>query len=264
MADVDEFQADNFYARYYAALPKSRAYAEFCRRLYGADMGQHGFADMAQVDALLDALALLPGEAALDIGCGDGRIAEYIADRTRACVTGLDLTQAAVDAAIARTAAKRDRLHFVAGDMGRLETLFPPASFDAIIVIDSLYFTDVTGTIRQMACLLRPGGRLAIFYSHAADPWHPVETFPKETLPAEAGPVAAALRANGLRYRWWDFSEADYEHAKRKKEIIEALRPTYETPEDEFLCECRMGEAGGVIAAREGGAHARHLFLAYA
>ena len=226
-------------------------------------MGQHGFSDMAQVESLLYAAQLRTGESALDLGCGDGRLAEYIAGRTGARVTGLDLMPDAIAAACVRAATRREQLEFVAGDIGRLETIFPPASFDALIAIDTLYFTDLTDTLRQMKTLLRPAGRMAIFYSHGADPWHPAETFPRETLPPDAGPLAQAFGANGLRYKWWDFSASDYEHARRKKAIIEALRPTYESEEDRYLCECRMGEADGVIAAAEAGCHVRHLFLAY-
>ncbi len=190
-------------------------------------------------------------------------MAEYISDRTRAYVTGLDLIPAAIECAVERTAAKRDRLEFVSGDIARTENLFAPATFDALIAIDSLYFTDLPDTIRQMKTLLRPSGRMGIFYSHGANPWQPIETFPRETLPPDSGPLAAALRANGLQYRWWDFTVADYERAKHKKAIIEALRPAYATEEDRFLCEGRMGEADGVIAAYEAGVHARHLFLAW-
>jgi SAM-dependent methyltransferase len=258
----DEFDALDFYTRFYDSLPRSRAYSEFCRQLYGADLGQHGFADMAQIHALLDALALRPGESALDLGCGDGRIAEHIAAQTGAHVTGLDLLPNAIAAAHARTAGKRDRLTFVAGDLARLEASFSPGSFDALIAIDALYFADLTGTVGQMRALLRAGGRMAILYSHASDPWHPPETFPRETLHPDEGPVAAALRAHGLPYRWWDFTAADLAHAQQKQAILEALRSAYQTPEDEFLCECRMGEAVGVLAAHAAGCHARHLFLA--
>ncbi len=260
----DDFPALDFYTRFYDSLPRSAAYSELCRRLYGADMGQHGFSDMTQVDGLLDALQLRPGEAALDLGCGDGRLVEYFADRTGARITGLDLLPNAIAAAKQRTEGRRDDLRFVVGDIGRLEDVFQPCSFDAVISIDSLYFSDLADTLRQMKSLLRPSGRMAIFYSHGADPWHPVETFPRETIPVEAGPLARALRANGFGYNWWDYSEADYELAKRKKAIIESLRPAYASPDDEFLCECRMGEAEGVIAAYEAGCQARHLFLAWA
>lgn len=263
VAETAEFEAIDFYARYYRALPQSPAYSEFCRQLYGMDLGQHGFSDMAQIDALLDAVQVGAGEAALDIGCGDGRIAEYVCDRTAACVTGLDLAPAAIEAALTRTHSKRDRLRFVAGDVAALEHLFVPASFDVIIAVDSLYFADLTDTVRQMKELLAPGGRMGIFYSHGADPWHPIETFPRDTIHPDAGPLARALVANGLHYRWWDFTAADYEHARRKKAIIESLRPGYVTEEDRFLCECRMGEAEGVMAAFDAGVQARHLFLAW-
>lgn len=259
-----EFPALDFYTRYYDALPNAPAYAAFCQQLYGRDLGQHGFADMDQVQALLDAVRLQPGERDLDIGCGDGRIAETISDATAACVIGLDLAATAIQHALTRTQAKRDRVNFVAGDIGRLEHIFPPHSFDVLIAIDALYFTDLTDTLRQMKDLLKSGGRMGIFHAHGADPWHPIETFARETLDPESGPLAAALRANGLRWRWWDFTAADYEHARRKQAIIEALRPSYATEEDRFLCESRMGEAEGVRAACEAGAHVRHLFLAWA
>ena len=259
----DELPALDFYTRFYDALPHSQAYARFCRQLYGADLGQQGFADVAQVQALLDAVRLMPGDRALDIGCGDGRMAEYVSDETGAHLTGLDLIPAAIARAVLRTEPKRDRLDFVVGNICALETLFAPESFDVLVAIDSLYFTGLTETIRQMQALLRPGGRMGIFYSHGADPWHPIETFPRDTLPADSGPLAAALQANDLQYKWWDYTGADHEHAKRKKAIIEALRPGYESEEDHFLCECRMGEAEGVIAAHEAGALTRHLFLAW-
>jgi cyclopropane fatty-acyl-phospholipid synthase-like methyltransferase len=217
---------------------------------------------MNQIEALLRAVRLAPGHRALDIGCGDGRISEYVSDQSGADVTGIDLIPAGIACALNRTKAKRSRLDFVAGDIGALKNLFPAARFDALISIDSLYFTDLIDTVRQMKTLLRPGGRMAIFYSHGADPWHPIESFPRETLAPDSGPLAAALRANGLRCEWWDFTEADYAHAKRTKAIVETLRPTYETAEDRFLCESRMGEAEGVMAAHGAVAQARHLFLA--
>ncbi len=105
--DTAEFPAYDFYTHFYDALPHSRAYSEFCRQLYGLDLGQHGFAGMAQVEALLDAVQLKAGEKALDIGCGDGRLAEYISDRTGASVTGLDLIPAAIASGLERTQLKR-------------------------------------------------------------------------------------------------------------------------------------------------------------
>ncbi len=109
-SETGEFPALDFYTRYYDALPRSPSYSQFCRQLYGMDLGQHGFCDMAQLDALLDAVQLKPGESALDIGCGDGRMAENISDRTMACLTGLDLIPTAVEHGQRRTEPKAGRL----------------------------------------------------------------------------------------------------------------------------------------------------------
>ncbi len=42
-----------FYEKFFAAVRTGGADAEFCERVYGRDLCQHGFADMAQLDALM-------------------------------------------------------------------------------------------------------------------------------------------------------------------------------------------------------------------
>jgi cyclopropane fatty-acyl-phospholipid synthase-like methyltransferase len=129
----------DFYERFYRAVAGSPAHAIFCERVFGRNLCQHGFADMAQLDALIAATQLRPGQAGLDLGCGNGLITEYIADRTGAHMTGLDYIPAAIRDAQARiarpdvsgAAAKSDRLAFVVGDINALD--LPPAAFDVII-----------------------------------------------------------------------------------------------------------------------------------
>jgi cyclopropane fatty-acyl-phospholipid synthase-like methyltransferase len=65
-----------FYDKFYAAMATGRAHAEFCERVFGHNLCQHGFADMAQLDAVLDVTGLGPGRRTLDLGCGNGPIAE--------------------------------------------------------------------------------------------------------------------------------------------------------------------------------------------
>jgi ubiquinone/menaquinone biosynthesis C-methylase UbiE len=251
----------DFYARFYAAIPRSPAYAELCRRAFGADLGQHGFADKAQLDALIEASGLGPGQRGLDLGCGDGRIAEYIADRTGATMTGLDLSETAIGAALARTEDKRDRLTFVTGDMADLAALFPPQTFDAVISIDTLYFPPMDETLRQMASALRPGGCMAIFYSQGADPSCPISVFPRETLPPDNTPVAVGVQKLGLPYRALDFTADDYRVAQCMKQAATDLRAAFEAEGNLFLYENRVAEASGITAAYEADCHARYLYL---
>jgi cyclopropane fatty-acyl-phospholipid synthase-like methyltransferase/GNAT superfamily N-acetyltransferase len=249
----------DFYTRFYAAAATSRAYSRFCEGAYGRDFGQHGFADMEQLDALLGVTCLAPGDRVLDLGCGNGGIAEYVSDATGAAVTGLDFIPEAIRQAKERSAGKQPRLAFVTGDLRDLD--FPAGSFDALIAIDTLYFTELDRSIPQMADLLAPGGRMAIFYSHGANPEDPIETFRRDTLPADRTPLGEALARQALAYRTWDFTAADYRHARLARQVLEELKPAFQDEDLVFLYENRLGEANGIIAAIEAGAHARYLYL---
>ena len=159
----------DFYERFYAAMNRSRAHAAFCERVFGLNLCQHGFADMAQIDALIRATRLGPGMRALDLGCGNGMIAEYLSDCTGAHVTGLDYIPAAIDQARQRTVAKAGRLAFTVGDINALA--LPTAAFDVILSIDTLYFADdLALTVGQLQRALRPGGRMAASTRTAANP----------------------------------------------------------------------------------------------
>ena len=106
-----------FYERFYAKVPSSPVHALFCQRAFGLDLGQHGFADLAQLDALVEATDMHAGQQVLDLGCGHGRMAEYLSDRTGAHVTGLDYIPEAICLARERTVAQADRHCFVAGGL---------------------------------------------------------------------------------------------------------------------------------------------------
>lgn len=261
MRHPSEAQPDSmvkWYHRYYSAAPRSLAHAEFCTRLYGRDFCQHGFADMQQVGRLLGVLPLGPGSPVLELGCGTGGLGEYISDLSGASVTGLDNIAEAIALAQLRTVHKEKRLRFIVGSMDRIE--LPPATFEAIMAIDALYFTGLDTTVAQMVAVLKPGGVLGILYSHGADPQMPITVFPRETLPPDKTPLAGALQRHDLAYETWDLTEEDYQHAQRKKQIAEELRTRFEVEGNLFLYENRHGEAEGVMAAIEAGAHRRYLY----
>ena len=147
----------DFYTRFYRAVATSAANAEYCERVYGRNLCQHGFADVPHLDHLIEVSGIAAGTAVLDLGCGNGMIAETISDRTGAHVTGIDFVERAIRDAQTRTAAKRDRLTFYVMDMSHLD--FPPASFDVVVSVDTLYFTDICETLRPIIPMLRAGGR---------------------------------------------------------------------------------------------------------
>ena len=117
----------DFYEEFYRATLTSAAHAELCERAYGRNLAQHGFADMAQLEALIRVARLNSTTRALDIGCGSGHITEYLSDTTGAHFTGIDYSPTAIAQAQARTHEKADRLTFLTCDMSALP--FPAHSF---------------------------------------------------------------------------------------------------------------------------------------
>ncbi len=251
----------DFYDNFYRATAASAAHREFCTRVFGLDLCQHGFADVTQLDALMVAAQLRPGQRVLDLGCGVGLIAEYLADRSGAHVTGLDYVPDAIRQAPERTQAQADRLDFFVGDINALA--LPPAAYDVIMSIDTIYFSDnFSATIAALAPALRPGGRLAFLYSHGREPWVPIAEFDVGTLPAAHTPLARALTANGFRFTFTDFSADDLRLAIRRQEVLADLRAEFEAEGNLFIYENRLGDANGIRGAYEEGLQRRYLYIA--
>jgi SAM-dependent methyltransferase len=104
-------------------------------------------------------LAAVPDGAsqALDVGCGDGRLAREL----RALVphvTAIDLDGPALQAA--RDADGGLGIEYLLGDF--LSQDFAPGSFDFVCSIAALHHMDAAAALRRMSELLRPGGRLVV------------------------------------------------------------------------------------------------------
>jgi cyclopropane fatty-acyl-phospholipid synthase-like methyltransferase len=249
----------DFYDAYYAAVARSQAHHVFCERVFGKDLCQHGFADLEQLDLLMRVTRLGPAHRALDLGCGNGMIAEYLADCTGAHITGLDYISLAIEQAHRRTAGKSERLTFAVGDINQLDLC--PNAFDVIFSIDTMYFSqDYAATLRMLKSALRPRGQMAILYSYGREPWVPADKFPEASLPPDQTPLAEALKANALPFRTWDLTNQDYALARRRQTVLAELKPQFEAEGIMFILENRLGDAKGICQAIEEGLHARYLY----
>ncbi len=184
---------------------RSAAYSSFCERALGRNLCQHNVADMIQLEKLLEVLNLKPGNRVLDMGCGSGKIAEYISDLTHAYVLGVDIAVSAINRARARTQEKRNRLEFQEGNMNDLS--LPPASMDTIIAVDTLHFAEsMQKTIGQMKVLLKPHGQMGLFsFQYCLDNDNPDILLPDNTL------LGQALTEHDLPFQTWDFTEREKE-----------------------------------------------------
>ncbi len=131
------------------------------------------------------ALVPAPGEATLEVGCGEGRVARDLADRGHR-VTGLDASPT-----LLRAAAEADPgATYVEGDAQALP--FDDASFDLVVAYNALMdVRDMPAAVAEAARVLRPGGRLCACVTH-----------PMQDAEAERGSETAAFVDDYLEPRW--------------------------------------------------------------
>lgn len=119
-------------------------------------------------DRLLAELGIKTGSRVLEIGCGSGHTACYIAQRFHCQVTAVDLSEDMIRAARRRVqeAELQTQVRCEIADICLLP--FSEASFDYVIIQAVLMFVDKTRALSEIRRVLKPGGRLgAIEFS-----WH--------------------------------------------------------------------------------------------
>ncbi len=109
--------------------------------------------------AVLDRLPLRGDERVLDAGCGSGRVtAQLLARLPQGSVVALDASHAMIDEARRRLGGD-PRVTFVVADLREPLPVDPPV--DAILSTATFHWiTDHDRLFRNLAAVLRPGGRL--------------------------------------------------------------------------------------------------------
>lgn len=124
--------------------------------------------DPGKIQYLLNLLGPGKGEAILDVGTGTGVILPYLVDLTagQGRITAIDLAEKMIQQAQKKYG--RYPIEFISGDV----TFYPlpEKSYDAIICYSVFpHFVDPGLTVKRLAALLKPGGRLLIGHSESRD-----------------------------------------------------------------------------------------------
>lgn len=110
--------------------------------------------------AAMAALALMPGDRVLDVGCGIGSTPRALAEAVGAGgqVLAMDLIEEAIRV-LAADPKRPDHLRLEVGDAASYT--FEPASFDAVFSrFGTMFFDAPVAAFRNIGSALRPGGRL--------------------------------------------------------------------------------------------------------
>ena len=103
------------------------------------------------IDTFAKEIATTGAESVLELGCGTGQLARYLADLSLD-VTAIDLSPANIKATQARG------VHSLVADFASLP--FPDESFDASMAVNSLLHvppSELTNVFAEIARILRPG-----------------------------------------------------------------------------------------------------------
>ncbi|MFX0062429.1 MAG: class I SAM-dependent methyltransferase [Candidatus Hermodarchaeota archaeon] len=233
---------------------KSKAYSSFCERVFGRDLCQANMMDMMQLEKLLEVLNLTEKSRVLDMGCGIGKIAEYISDVTKAHVLGIDIATDAIKHAQMRTKGKKNRLEFREDDLNNLS--LPPASVDTIIAIATLHYTEnLEKTIGQMKAVLRPHGQMGLFsFQYCFEKDTPDILLPDKTH------LAQALKKHNLSFKTWDFTEREKKIWRLQLQIGTELMEEFRAEGNLDLVEDRIEECEVDLPRLEAGKKRRYLY----
>jgi 2-polyprenyl-6-hydroxyphenyl methylase/3-demethylubiquinone-9 3-methyltransferase len=154
-------------------LATGRGDAPVAKEVWEAQYGRGGWEFMRGLDevARYSVIAgflhhLKPGGSVLDVGGGEGLLADHLRPFGYARYLGVDLSETAVRQAAGRA---DERTSFIAADA---ESYTPPERWDAIVFNECVYyFNDPLGTVQRYESSLEDGGVFIVsaFRSRRAD-----------------------------------------------------------------------------------------------
>lgn len=151
----------DLYNSSYAAY-SALVYQEIRQETYGVDLGQTGWMTEEEFRGFFDLLNLSASSRVLEIGCGAGGCAVYLAKALGAEVVGIDVNEAGIRNAqeLAQSNGLSSRVEFTRIDAGaRLP--FENGSFDAVFSNDAMcHIPHRLITLQEWHRVLRPHGRM--------------------------------------------------------------------------------------------------------
>jgi SAM-dependent methyltransferase len=161
-----------------------------------------------------DLLALLPdvnGRRVLDLGCGAGQLAHYLAARGAAEVIGVDVSERMLE--LAHTQWAHPRVSYQRRSIE--EVSFAPARFDLVVSVLALHYVDdYRRLVARIAEWLVPGG--VVVYSTE----HPIFT---ARLPDDGWVRGEAGR------RRWALNDYTHEGARDETWFVSGVRKVHRT-----------------------------------
>jgi SAM-dependent methyltransferase len=160
----EHYRATGLTDRIASALATITPHAQTLTVAQLAPLDQFHIRGILATEELAGAAGLEPSSRVLDLGCGIGGPARYLAATFGCMVTGVDLSPGFIDAATYLTArcALGDRVTFQVGDA--LHLPFEDSAFDAVFLQHvAMNIEDRAALYTEAHRILAPGGRFATY-----------------------------------------------------------------------------------------------------
>lgn len=208
----DHYHAPNLTERLNTALAGLGQGPLSPQQLSGVD--QFHTRGLAATSELAKLAAVAPGMSVLDVGCGIGGPARFLAATYGCRVQGVDLSESFIDAAryLTRRTALDGQVLFHAASA--LELPFGENSFDAVFLQHvAMNISDRARLYREVRRVLKPGGRFATFdvVAKSGEPHFPVPwaRTPDASFLMTAEATREAIEGAGFQaLTWQDDTEA--------------------------------------------------------
>ncbi len=185
MSEDDSHNFDDLFR--VAAVPAYHELIQSIEPRFPAWLVPSSALDLALLERLAKTLNVHDGSAVLDLACGGGGPALWVARHTGCTIFGVDGSPVGIETANALAAELQltHRARFLRADA--TATGFEAGFFDAVMSIYALMFIDPHAAAREIARVLRPGGMVFVLTAESL-----VEPPPRPTMVTDYTPIFEA------------------------------------------------------------------------
>lgn len=206
--------------RFYLEAGTSSAYLKFCHEVHGQDIFQFNLMDKDQYSILGRFAGIIPGSKILDLGCGPGRLTNYLFGDLDASIYGIDISIKAIE--MAKLSNKN--VQFIVGDIERPP--FKREKFTHIFALDSLYnLPNVPKLILKWKKNLTSDGVFLIFHNNI-----------------KGKSLGRDLSKVGLEFREVNLTDNLGKIIERSKNTLEQLKKSFIKEGNEWLYKTKKLE----------------------